>query len=235
MRFSIDDTLHFLRPHLPPGASILEVGCGAGDVAHALDADGHRVVALDVDADRIAEARRRGVEAHHRDFLEWAEGNFDAIYFGRSFHHVFPLDAAIARAKKLLADGGTLLLEDFAWEAVDEATAEWLADRLRLLAPFLPIDHGWAGADHAPLETWTHAHAHHPPLHRGEAMIAGLKTNFRDVHVEAAPYLYRYFGELVPQNEALRTRLETTAYAQELRALRTDRIRPVGLRIVARG
>ncbi len=93
------ETLHFVRAHLSGGAQhLLEVGCGNGALAAALQADGHTLVALDADAEAVAEARRRGVDARHAAWPDFENAPFDAVLFTRSLHH---LHLGMVREKSL--------------------------------------------------------------------------------------------------------------------------------------
>lgn len=107
-------TLDFVRAHLPDrGARLLEVGCGDGRLAAALQRRGVRVLALDQSAAAVRAARARGVTCVRADFLAFEHAPFDVLLFTRSLHHLQPLDEAVARARRLLVPGGRLLVEDF--------------------------------------------------------------------------------------------------------------------------
>src|SRR5262249_35503901 len=109
----------------------LEVGCGDGRLAARLSADGYDVTAIDLDGDVVAAARARGVHATKADWLAYADrATYDAILFTRSLHHIHDLDAAVVRCLDRLASDGLVVVDDFAIEAMDEATAEWFRDAL---------------------------------------------------------------------------------------------------------
>ncbi|MCK6502931.1 radical SAM protein [Myxococcota bacterium] len=62
-----DEVHATLARHLPPGALVLDAGCGIGLDALRLQRSGHRVVAMDASAGMVAQARARGVDARvHR-------------------------------------------------------------------------------------------------------------------------------------------------------------------------
>ena len=70
------DLVAFVRTALPPPpSSVLEVGCGAGQVARSLDAVGYRVVAIDPEAPEGEIFRRTTLE---------------------NLRHTGPFDAAVA-------------------------------------------------------------------------------------------------------------------------------------------
>ena len=107
----------------PPPARVLEVGCGAGELARALDAAGYDVVAVDPKAPD-GPIFRRTTLADLDD-----PGPFAVAIARYSLHHIHELDAAVDRIAALLAPGGKLVLEEFGWDRVDEATAAWIAEQ----------------------------------------------------------------------------------------------------------
>jgi SAM-dependent methyltransferase len=114
---------HDLRPsgwierfaHLvAPGARVLDVAAGRGRHARLFAARGARVVAVDRDADALAElAGVAGVEVQVADIeagpWPFARGAFDAIVVTNYLHR--PLFAPLIAS---LADDGALLYETFA-------------------------------------------------------------------------------------------------------------------------
>jgi SAM-dependent methyltransferase len=153
----------------PPPARVLEVGCGAGDLARGLDAARYDVVAVDPAAPAGRIFRRTTLEA-----LE-ETGPFDAAVAAYSLHHLHDLDVALDRLAALLADGGRLVLAEFGWDRVDLATAEWYAG----------VQGRPAGIVH---EEWRDEHA---GLHRYDEMRRALDARFEERHFEWRPYLSR--------------------------------------------
>src|SRR2546421_485475 len=117
---ALHGTLDFVQQHLPqaPGR-LLEVGCGSGELSALLQKAGHHVIALDSDAAMIEQARQLGIDARVAVWPDFEEARFDAILFTRSLHHITDLPGAVSQAHRLLAPGGTLLVEDFAYETID--------------------------------------------------------------------------------------------------------------------
>lgn len=78
--------LHFYRCAASGATSVLELGCGSGRVLESLSGDGHRAVGLDIDADLLAQARRRVpklelIRGDMRTFPQRLEGRaFDRIF-----------------------------------------------------------------------------------------------------------------------------------------------------------
>jgi SAM-dependent methyltransferase len=209
---------------------VLEVGAGQGHLARRLEADGFSVTALDLSPP--ADPEPSGVRWVQGDFLGFDDEPFDAVLFTASLHHITPLDAALERARGLLARGGVLVVDDFDLEAPDEATARWYYEVQELLVATGTYD---ACRLHAPrdlqaLQRWQAEHEHHDvPLHAGRAMLAGIEQVFRSLEVTRGPYLYRYIC----------AGTSNVGVAQHLLSVETRRIadgslRPVGLRVVAR-
>ena len=107
-----------------PPARILEVGCGKGDLALALDRAGHSVTAIDPRAPEGPIFRRVGIE----EFSE--PGPYDHVVAILSLHHVEGLGGALDKMAGLLHTGGTLVVVEFAWDRIDGRTAEWALARL---------------------------------------------------------------------------------------------------------
>jgi SAM-dependent methyltransferase len=107
-----------------PPARVLEVGCGKGDLAYALDRAGYSVTAIDPRAPEGTIFRRVGIE----EFSE--PGPFDHVVAILSLHHVEDIGGALDKIVSLLRAGGTLVVVEFAWDRIDGATAEWAQARL---------------------------------------------------------------------------------------------------------
>jgi len=194
------ETLKFLESHIPVGATILEVGCGEGQVACELLKRGYHVSGLDSDPEVIASAQAHGVPAVVASWPKFASSvSFDAMLFTRSLHHISPLGEAIARARQLLNPRGLLLIEDFALDEVDEVTVHWFVKVLRseqgsasinpiadqLVTEFL------SSTD--VLQTWRRNRAH--DVHSFTAMNEAIAEQFVIRETQSVPYFYRY---LVP-------------------------------------
>jgi SAM-dependent methyltransferase len=153
----------------PPPARVLEIGCGSGELARALAAARYDVVAIDPDAPRGELFRSVSFE----DFDE--PEPFDAVVASRSLHHIHDLGAALAKVGELLGEDGVLVLDEFAWDRMDNATAEWYYGRLGD-----PVE-GWRGR-------WEDEH---DGLHTYEAMRAALDERFSERSFTWLPYLHR--------------------------------------------
>jgi SAM-dependent methyltransferase len=182
----------------PPPARVLEIGCGAGELARALAAARYDVTAIDPEAPEgpIFE-RTRFEELPERD-------RFDAVVASRSLHHITDLGAAVDKIARLLDPGGVLVLDEFAWDRLDEATAAWLHERGR------PGD----------VDRWRDDwREEHEGLHGYEAMRRELDRRFDERFLAWVPYLYRYEEtDITPVEEQI--------------LIEAGRIRPIGFRYV---
>jgi len=134
MQFETRYTYDFVRRFLPRGCRrILEVGCGTGELAARLSKDGYVVIAIDSDRDSVAAARRLGVNAHVATWPDFDQGQFDAVLFTRSLHHIHPLGESVRHAADCLANGGRIIVEDLAYESADEQTLRWFKSVIHLL------------------------------------------------------------------------------------------------------
>jgi len=101
---------------IPPGSTVLDVGCGPGVVAKALSARGCSVWGLEIDPRRASSARKYCVEVREGDIEAIAltdafEGlRFDAILFLDVLEHLRDPGAVLAGAAELLAPGGRVLI-----------------------------------------------------------------------------------------------------------------------------
>jgi len=179
-----------LRELPRPPARVLEVGCGSGELARAMEADGYDVVAVDPKAPDGAIFRRTTIEE-----LE-DEGHFDAVVASLSLHHVHDLADALDKVRSLMRPGAPFLVREFAWDVVDQPTARWDYTR-----------RGEPGG----LAEWR---AEHDDLHGLEALTDALDGRFTRRSFAWTPYLSEY--KRVEGHEAEEVRL---IEAGEIRAV----------------
>jgi 2-polyprenyl-3-methyl-5-hydroxy-6-metoxy-1,4-benzoquinol methylase len=231
------ETLGFLIPRLPVGAKILEVGCGEGQVACELLQRGYRVTALDSDSKAIASAQARGVRAVVASWPKFDSSvSFDAIAFTRSLHHINPLGQAIARARELLNPNGFLLVEDFAFDDVNEPTVAWFVKVLRSTQGKALIN---SVADQLVTEllsatdimqTWRDNRAH--GLHTFTEVNAAIGERFVVRETQSVPYFYRYLIPVLPETSEAASFVDEV-FQQETIVGNRGEIVLLGRRIVA--
>ena len=92
-----------------PG-SLLDVGCGSGDLAAVFAGHGYRVCGIEPSEVAAARARGGGIDVHHGtlDDAPWPAGTFDTVIFNHSLEHVDDPADALRRAAALLRPGGLL-------------------------------------------------------------------------------------------------------------------------------
>jgi SAM-dependent methyltransferase len=97
---------------LPPGAELLDIGCGAGYHARHLARRARRVVAIDVDRVALEVARRRVRSsrvtflAYDGDRLPFADASFDAVTMLDVLEHVSDRWSLVAEVSRVLRPGG---------------------------------------------------------------------------------------------------------------------------------
>lgn len=97
-----------------PGAAVLEIGCGTGQLTRQLAGRGFHLTAIDIGAAMVRAARRNVADATARfevcSFEDFeAGGPFDLIVSATAFHWIDP-GVGLAKAARLLRPGGWLAL-----------------------------------------------------------------------------------------------------------------------------
>jgi hypothetical protein len=205
-RLTTLDFTEFTLSHLLPAPQrVLEVGCGhEGGVAPALAAAGHEVIAIDPNAPDGPFFRQVTLE----DFDD--PGPFDAVVAGRVLHHVHPLGRAL---DKLVRLAPLLVLDEFAWNHMDEPSVDWYEGQHRLL-----VAAGRTPKGPPDLDEW---HRRHEGLHPYETLRAEVDARYEERYFEWRPYFYRWLDG--PASEALEAGL-----------IDAGAIRPIGFRYVGR-
>jgi SAM-dependent methyltransferase len=99
---------------LPPGARVLDAGCGNGRVLADLASFGVRGFGVDLSELAIAELRGRGFDGARADLdggaLPVETGSFDIALCLDVFEHLFAPDRLLAEIHRALAPGGRLIV-----------------------------------------------------------------------------------------------------------------------------
>ena len=131
----------YLLPHLRPGMSVLDVGCGPGTITADLarQVDPGEVVGLDASAEVVAQAAdhaaRAGVpnlrfEVGDLFTLAYGDATFDAVHAHQVLQHLSDPVAALVELRRVLRDGGVLAARDsdygaFTWAPADPVLERW--------------------------------------------------------------------------------------------------------------
>jgi hypothetical protein len=200
------DFATFALSQLPAApARVLEVGCGwRGGITPALVAAGYDVLGIDPDAPTGDHFRSVSLE-------QLEEQPFDAVVAERVFHHVHPLGSALDKVARMTP---LFILEEFAWERLDEPTRNWYEAQHRSLVaagrePIGPPD----------LTAWR---GEHEDLHPSDRLLREFRARFDERFYEDRPYLYRWLAG--PATEVLEEGL-----------IAARAIRPIGFRWVGTG
>jgi 2-polyprenyl-3-methyl-5-hydroxy-6-metoxy-1,4-benzoquinol methylase len=107
--------LQYLLAHVPRGAAVLDLGCGAGEFSAALTKTGAHPIAVDV----APEALRRAAERlPYGDLRLWRAGaplpvddnTVDVVWAGEVIEHVVDVAPWLSEVRRVLRPGATLLL-----------------------------------------------------------------------------------------------------------------------------
>lgn len=163
---------------------MLEVGCGRGELARAVAGLGYRVIAIDPEAPAGAIFQAVSLE----EFSD--PGPFDAVVANLALHHIPDLSGALGKIERLLRPGGRLIVNEHAWDRLDEPTARWYLEQLA-------ATHGHAprSVEHC-LAEWA---ADHAGLHGSAAMRSELDRRFEERFFAWRPYLNHELGDEVDE------------------------------------
>jgi Methyltransferase domain len=195
------DFATFALSQLPPApARVLEIGCGPrGGVTPALAAAGYDALGIDPEPPSGAEFRAVTLE-------DFDERSFDAIVAERVFHHVHPLGSALDKVARMAP---LLILDEFAWDRMDDATRDWYEGQHRML-----VAAGREPSGPPDLERWREEY---DDLHPSDVIRREVSARFDELYFEWRPYLYRWLEG--PASEQLEQAL-----------LDVQAIQPIGFR-----
>ena len=106
----------FRQTDFPERASILDAGCGTGQLSAPLIKSGHSVVGVDVSEAMLEVARRKLASGDKARFevgdvrsLRFQDGTFDAIVASKLFQHVGNWESAVDEIIRVTKDGGLFI------------------------------------------------------------------------------------------------------------------------------
>lgn len=93
--------------------SILDMGCGDGQLTRRIAATGAKVRGIDASPEMVAAARSRGIEADEgrAESLPYAAKSFDAVFSNAALHWVREQDAMMTEVRRVLKPGGRFVAE----------------------------------------------------------------------------------------------------------------------------
>ena len=96
-----------------PDESILDLGCGDGQLTQRIAATGARVAGVDASPEMLAAARSRGIEPMKATPSRCPSriGRFDAVFSNAVLHWVRDQDAMMAEVRRVLKPGGRFVAE----------------------------------------------------------------------------------------------------------------------------
>lgn len=136
---------------IDPGAHVLDLGCGNGIASRWLAATfGCRVTGIDLSGVRISNAcdmaarepedLQRLLRFQHGSAtaMPFADGEFTHVWSQATIYHVPDKEAALQESRRVLQDGGLLLLDDLLKPTpnVSEQSRRYVYDRLLFDTPF---------------------------------------------------------------------------------------------------
>ena len=138
-----ENSAGYLLPHLRPGLTLLDVGCGPGTITSDLAelVSPGRVTAVEVTADALALARAEAAERGRTniDFavadvheLAFPDATFDVVHAHQVLQHVADPVAALRELRRVCKPGGLVAVRDsdyaaFTWFPEIPALDDWLA------------------------------------------------------------------------------------------------------------
>ena len=137
-----------------------------------------------------------------------------------------------------MRSAGTILIEDFAFDEMNHATADWLHNELSALSTDGVLntrDEGFGaeflstGGD---LAAWKNHHGDKHQIHTAAEMIAAVERVFQVTKRDQAPYLYRYVAPMLPDDRN-GFRILKAVLSREKLMIERGAIQAVGRRIVA--
>lgn len=113
-----DKRTRLIKDLLPSGGLVLDVGCGTGQLAAAIAAEGYDVFGVDLSASMVAKARQRGLAGTYAGVttaLPFADNSFDLALTVATLHHLETAErvaATVSEMARVVKRGGFVVLWD---------------------------------------------------------------------------------------------------------------------------
>jgi SAM-dependent methyltransferase len=135
---TVENSAAYLMPHLRPGLTLLDVGCGPGTITADLSARlaPGKVLGIDAAAAVVDAARRDhpGVAFETGDVYALAceDAAWDIVHAHQVLQHLADPVAALREMRRVVKPGGLVAARDsdyaaFTWYPADERLVRWLA------------------------------------------------------------------------------------------------------------
>jgi GT2 family glycosyltransferase/glycosyltransferase involved in cell wall biosynthesis/SAM-dependent methyltransferase len=127
-RQQVADRLEVYLPFLEGRTSVVDLGCGRGELLQLLETAGVGCIGVDRDATAIRSCRRRGLDAETGDALEFLDGQppgtLDSIFSSRLVEHLTltQLPELLGASYRALESGGLLIAETLNPEHLETMT-----------------------------------------------------------------------------------------------------------------
>ncbi len=227
--------LELLGRYCPPGASIIDVGCGAGYVSLELARNGYYVDAIDISESCIREAQRMLDENPYRNgfgslnyqvaSFDDVAGEYDVALFSGSLHHMNNIEQTITHAATLLRSGGHLLCYEPCherWQKKDAALVALIRGLLAITGHWFSHEADHLLRDERGLERLTQEIHDEYVLERdkdepegqspqdntwnGEEILGALRRRFLELEIRPGfSFIYRLLGGMRGDDERIHT------------------------------
>jgi ubiquinone/menaquinone biosynthesis C-methylase UbiE len=134
-----ENSAAYLLPHLSPGQTLLDVGCGPGNIT--VDLAAHvapgRVLGIDAAADVVEAATAANARPEHVTFaigdvyaLDAPDDSYDVVHAHQVLQHLSDPVAALMEMWRVLTPGGVVAVRDsdyscFSWAPLDPLLTRW--------------------------------------------------------------------------------------------------------------